>query len=151
MAPGVPASVADDCAQEALLTVYCRADQCRSNETFLAWAGRVAERAALTEARRTRFAVPVDHARPAHLAADPDAALVGRDALRVTARATAALTDRQREALQAVAVEGLPGRLAADRLGCTPNALYKAVHDARQALRRALATRGLETADLLSE
>ena len=151
VAPDVPASVADDCAQEALLTVYRRADQCRSNGAFLAWAGRVAERAALTEARRTRYAVPVEHARPAHAGADPGAALADRDALRLAARAAGALTDRQRAALQAVAVDGLSGRSAAARLGCTPNALYKAVHDARRALRRALAMRGLEAADLLSE
>ena len=151
VAPSLPASVADDCAQEALLTVYRRADQCRSNGAFLAWAGRVAERAALTEARRTRFAVPVEHAPPAQASADPDVVFADRDALRVTVRAAGALTERQREALRAVAVEGLSGRPAADRLGCTPNALYKAVHDARQALRRALAVRGLEAADLLGE
>ena len=53
------------------------------------------------------------------------------------------LTPRQRQVLLALAVNGVPIDVLAERLGSTRGALYKTLHDARQKLRAALIARGL--------
>jgi RNA polymerase sigma-70 factor, ECF subfamily len=57
------------------------------------------------------------------------------------------LTPRQRQVLVALAINGVPIDVLADRLGTTRGALYKALHDARRKLRLALAERGFSTND----
>lgn len=52
------------------------------------------------------------------------------------------LTPYQRRVVLALLVEAVPIDVLADRLGTTRNALYKALHDARQRLRRALVISG---------
>jgi RNA polymerase sigma-70 factor, ECF subfamily len=53
------------------------------------------------------------------------------------------LSPRQREVLLAVALNGVPIDVLAERLDTTRGALYKTIHDARRKLRAALAARGL--------
>ena len=53
------------------------------------------------------------------------------------------LTPHQREVLVAVAVQGVPIDVLAQRLATTRGALYKTIHDARLRLRRRLAAQGL--------
>src|SRR5262245_1670582 len=55
----------------------------------------------------------------------------------------ASLTPRQREVLVALALNEVPIDVLADRMGSTRGALYKTLHDARQKLRAALASREL--------
>jgi RNA polymerase sigma-70 factor (ECF subfamily) len=57
---------------------------------------------------------------------------------------TNALTSHQREVLVAVALQGVPIDVLAERLGTTRGALYKTVHDARRRLREALVQAGQE-------
>lgn len=52
------------------------------------------------------------------------------------------LTPHQRRVVLALLVEGVPIDVLADRLGSSRNALYKALHDARQRLRQALEAGG---------
>src|SRR5215211_957820 len=52
------------------------------------------------------------------------------------------LSPHQREVLVAVAINGVPIDVLAERLGCTRGALYKTIHDARRKLRRRLAADG---------
>jgi RNA polymerase sigma-70 factor (ECF subfamily) len=53
------------------------------------------------------------------------------------------LTAHQRRVLVALALDGVPIDVLADRLGSTRGALYKTLHDARRKLRDHLAQRGL--------
>jgi RNA polymerase sigma-70 factor, ECF subfamily len=53
------------------------------------------------------------------------------------------LTDHQRQVLVAIALNGVPIDVLADRLDTSRNALYKTLHDARRRLRRHLHERGL--------
>jgi RNA polymerase sigma-70 factor (ECF subfamily) len=53
------------------------------------------------------------------------------------------LTPRQRRVLVALALDGVPIDVLADRLGTTRGALYKTLHDARRKLRAHLVERGL--------
>jgi RNA polymerase sigma-70 factor (ECF subfamily) len=54
------------------------------------------------------------------------------------------LTTHQREVLVALALNGVPIDVLAERLGSTRGALYKTLHDARQKLRKHLAAAGLK-------
>jgi RNA polymerase sigma-70 factor (ECF subfamily) len=70
-----------------------------------------------------------------------------RDLVGATLAAIADLTPRQRDVLVALAVDGVPIDVLADRLGSTRGALYKTLHDARRALRSRLAERGYRLDD----
>lgn len=59
------------------------------------------------------------------------------------------LTDRQRRAMQAVVLEGMPLEEVAQRMDSTRNALYKLMYGARRRLQRTLKQRGINPADLL--
>ncbi len=52
------------------------------------------------------------------------------------------LTPHQRTVLVALAIDGVPIDVLAERLGTNRNALYKTLHDARRKLRATLAERG---------
>ncbi len=59
-----------------------------------------------------------------------------------------ALTAHQRRVLVALALNGVPIDVLAERLGTTRGALYKTLHDARRKLRSHLEERGLSLASL---
>ena len=60
------------------------------------------------------------------------------------------LTPHQRQVLVALALNGIPIDVLAERLGTNRNALYKTLHDARRKLRGHLAENGL-TLDMMEE
>ena len=59
------------------------------------------------------------------------------------------LTDRQREAVVAVLLEGMPISEVAKRMGTNQNALYKLLHDARKKLKRRMKAAGLSPQEVL--
>ena len=61
------------------------------------------------------------------------------------------LTAHQRRVLIALAIDGVPIDVLADRLDTTRGALYKTLHDARRKLRRHLEESGLAADSLLEE
>jgi RNA polymerase sigma-70 factor (ECF subfamily) len=60
------------------------------------------------------------------------------------------LTDRQREAVVAVLLEGMPFSEVASRMGTNQNALYKLLHDARKKLKRQMEASGLSAKEVLA-
>ena len=154
-------SQAEDFAQEALLKIIDQLDGFRSESRFTTWAHKIAVRVALTELRRKRWqdvsldamaASPEDMRAaefpdpapgPAH-AADKKAvsALLHR-------YIDNELTDRQRRALVAVGIYGMPLEEVARRMGSTRNAMYKLLHDARRNLQRKLTADGFSREQLL--
>jgi RNA polymerase sigma-70 factor, ECF subfamily len=60
------------------------------------------------------------------------------------------LTDRQREAVVAVILEGMPISEVARRMGTNQNALYKLLHDARKKLKRQMEASGLSAKEVLA-
>jgi len=60
------------------------------------------------------------------------------------------LTDRQRQALLAVMVNGMPLEEVARRMGTNRNALYKLLHDARQRMQQRLHAQGLSVHELMA-
>jgi RNA polymerase sigma-70 factor (ECF subfamily) len=65
----------------------------------------------------------------------------------VTECITGELTPHQRQVLLALAVDGVPIDVLADRLATTRGALYKTLHDARRRLRAQLERRGFTLED----
>ena len=61
------------------------------------------------------------------------------------------LTRHQREVLVALAIDGVPIDVLAERLQTTRGALYKTLHDARRKLRAHLEACGLAPDSLLQE
>jgi RNA polymerase sigma-70 factor (ECF subfamily) len=58
------------------------------------------------------------------------------------------LTDRQRQAIVAAGIHGLPLEEVARRMGTNRNALYKLMHDGRLQIKRRLAREGLSVEEL---
>jgi RNA polymerase sigma-70 factor (ECF subfamily) len=68
---------------------------------------------------------------------------------RVQAILAEELTPRQRSAMLAINVQGVPMEEVARRMGTNRNALYKLMHDARLRLKHRLEREGLPPAELL--
>jgi RNA polymerase sigma-70 factor (ECF subfamily) len=60
------------------------------------------------------------------------------------------LTDKQRQALMAVAMQNMPLEEAAQRMGMSRNTLYKLMHDARLRLKHRLQAVGLTPQQVLA-
>jgi RNA polymerase sigma-70 factor (ECF subfamily) len=60
------------------------------------------------------------------------------------------LTDKQRQALVAVRIHGVPLEEVARRMGTNRNALYKLLHDARQRLKKRMMAEGLSPQEMLA-
>lgn len=153
-------AMAEDVAQEAMVRILDRLDTFRGESRFTTWAQKVAVRMALTKLRRKRWNnvqlsdfsdgenplrdVMQDH----HPSPDEEAGMkMAMDAVLQSIEND--LTDRQRRAMQAVVLEGMPLEEVAQRMDSTRNALYKLMYDARRRLQRTLKQRGINPADLL--
>ena len=135
-------------ADDACVAVLGKLDDFRGESRFTTWAYKFAILHASTAVRRLAWRgreVPQEDETwerlQAHGGPDIDAEqheLLDevRDAIRDR------LTPHQRRVLLALAVDGVPIDVLADRLSTTRNALYKTLHDARRTLRGAVSERG---------
>jgi RNA polymerase sigma-70 factor (ECF subfamily) len=81
---------------------------------------------------------------------EPDAEAEQSELLAIVQRAIAeVLTPHQRTFLVALALNGVPIDVLAERLNINRGALYKTLHDARRKLRKHLTERGLALDDWL--
>lgn len=153
--------VAQDLAQESLLTVLKHLDDFRGESKFTTWAYRFAINTALVEVRRRRWKnVSLDNlAADSDLpefelqdesAEDPDRAVrqheiweIIRDAIEND------LTPRQRQVLTALAFDDVPMDVVTERLHTNRNAIYKMLHDARTKLKKTLEERGFGVDEIL--
>jgi RNA polymerase sigma-70 factor (ECF subfamily) len=158
----VDEALLEDFAQEALLKIVDALDSFRGDSRFTTWAQKIAVREALTELRRHRWRdVSLDKLTgaadsdfiPATLA-DPSGG-PERQAIRMALLETLGrmiserLTDRQRQAMTAVYLHGVPLEEVARVMGTNRNALYKLLHDARQRLRKEMLAEGFSAQDAL--
>jgi RNA polymerase sigma-70 factor (ECF subfamily) len=150
----VPLAHVDDlavqAADDALVAILAKLDTFRGASRFTTWAYKFVLLEAGVKARRRAWhgrevSLEVDAAATLH-AGGPSAQQVLeesetlraiRDAVQVT------LTPHQREVFVALALNGVPIDVLAERLSTTRGALYKTLHDARRKLRTALADAGL--------
>ncbi len=163
--PNSPESEAltEEVAQETLLNVLKYLDTFEGRSQFTTWVHKIAVRAALTELRRRRWSeVPLpeltmdeDADTSYREMPDPDAnpeEQVSRAEMmqRVHRIIKEELTDKQRQALMAVAMQGMPLEEAARRLGTNRNALYKMMHDARLRLKKRMEREGMTPQEVLA-
>jgi len=160
----VDEAILEDFAQDALLKILDGLDSFRGESRFTTWAQKIAVRVALTELRRHRwrdvsldemtgspdmdFIIPDTLADPS---AGPEQQAIQRTLLSTLRRIIATeLTDKQRQALVAVRIHGVPLEEVARRMGTNRNALYKLLHDARQRLKKRMMAEGLSPQDVLA-
>ncbi len=152
--------MAEDLAQDATLRVMENLDSFRGDSRFTTWATKVAVRVAISDLRRARYKdfslddLTADGDLLPDSAAgltstpipNPEDATERTDVMqKVNAALKEALTERQYQALVAVAVQDVPLEILADQMGTNRNALYKLLHDARRKLRSHLENQGLST------
>jgi len=153
--------MASDFAQDSVLIILKKSEQFQGRSKFTTWAAKIAVHQALGELRRARWRdVSLDE-----LTADGsfepdfrdnDQATPEQKALQNDIIATVMdvmqneLSERQRQALYARLIQGVPSDLLAEQMNTNPNALYKLIHDARKRLKTRLIERGLSPEDALS-
>src|SRR5215208_7084758 len=150
-----------DFAQEALIKITGNLDSFRGESRFTTWAQKIAVNVALTELKRRRWRDECLQ----DLFARREAADRGSADTQLTTEQLALqntvlqelrriideeLTDKQREAVVAVLLEGMPISEVARRMGTNQNALYKLLHDARKKLKRRMEAAGLSPQEVLA-
>jgi RNA polymerase sigma factor (sigma-70 family) len=159
-ADGVDANIGDF-AQEALIKIVGNLDSFRGESRFTTWAKKIAMNVALTELKRRRWRdVSLQDLLDRRTAtgrglSDPQLTpeqLAYQNMVVAKLRRTIdeELTDRQREAVVAVILEGMPIAEVARRMGTNQNALYKLLHDARKKLKLRMEAAGLSPQDVLA-
>jgi RNA polymerase sigma-70 factor (ECF subfamily) len=142
--------IATQAADDALMAVLSKLDSFRGASRFTTWAYKFALLEAGVKLRRRAWqgheVVLDSEAWPAfadHGSTAQEQVEHG-ELLEALKRAIAdALTPHQREVFAALALNGVPIDVLAERLNTTRGALYKTLHDARRKLRRELAAAGL--------
>jgi RNA polymerase sigma-70 factor (ECF subfamily) len=146
--------LAHQSADDALLAILGKLDDSRGDSRFTTWAYKFALLEAAVKLRRRAWQgreVPIESERWANLADSSDSPAIGaesRETLGAIAGAMRTeLSPHQRSVLVAVALDGVPIDVLAERMDTTRGALYKVIHDARVKLRSALVSQGLRLAD----
>lgn len=146
---GELSDLATQAADDALVAILAKLDTFRGASRFTTWAYKFALLEAGVRARRRAWhgrevsldhddwLAPCDRGPSAQQVAESHELL---EALRVAIRT--ALTPHQREVFAALALNGVPIDVLAERRGTTRGALYKTLHDARRNLRASLAAGG---------
>ena len=150
--------IAREAADDALLSVLRRLDDFRGDSRFTTWAYKFALLEAAVKLRKRAW-----QEREIPLESEAwnvfESATLGPAASTEQAELIAAvrqgiadvLTPHQRSVLLALAVNGVPIDVLADRLNTNRGALYKTLHDARRKLRKDLRARGLAPDTWLEE
>lgn len=158
------ASLAEEVAQDTLLRVLDRLSTFEGRSQFTTWVHKIAVRIALTELRRKRWenvsldelvegeeTPPMEGLMTDHQASTPEELVEGTDMMQRLQRIIVEeLTDKQRQAMMAIAIKDMPLEEVARRMGTNRNALYKLMHDTRLRLKRRLAQEGLTPEDVLA-
>jgi len=148
--------LAHQAAADAMVAVLAKLDTYRGDSRFTTWAYKFALLEAAVKIRRRAWQgreVPVE---PEHWsviadeAVSPEGQAESRELLgEVTDAIDGELSPHQREVLVAVALNGVPIDVLAERLETTRGALYKTIHDARKKLRARLADQSPRLVDEL--
>jgi RNA polymerase sigma-70 factor (ECF subfamily) len=153
----------EDMIQETLMRVLDRLDSFEGRSQFTTWVYKIAVRISLNELRHRKWKeVSLDGleegSEPDEMPSErfassdthPESALERKDAMELVKRILEdELTPRQRAAMMAVSVKGVPMEEVARRMGTNRNALYKMMHDARLRLKGRLEREGFQLEELL--
>jgi RNA polymerase sigma-70 factor, ECF subfamily len=149
--------IANQAADDALVSVLGRLDSFRGASRFTTWAYKFALLEAAVKLRRRAWQgreVPLEPeswSLFSSTALEPDEQAEQAELLTALQRAIEeSLTPHQRRVLVALALNGVPIDVLAERLNTTRGALYKTLHDARRKLRGHLEELGMSL-DALEE
>jgi RNA polymerase sigma-70 factor (ECF subfamily) len=141
--------LAHQSADDALVAVLAKLETFRGQSRFTTWAYKFALLESAVNLRRRAWQgreVPLPAENWERLIAPgqtPESDRHTAEMLELLSHAIRTeLTPHQRDVLVATTLNGVPIDVLAERLNTTRGALYKALHDARQKLRRRLAARG---------
>ncbi|MEV0030269.1 sigma-70 family RNA polymerase sigma factor [Nocardia sp. NPDC050793] len=140
--------LAQQCANDAVLSVLRRLPTFEGRSRFTTWAYKFGVHHAGVAVRRQAWRhreilLPDALTSLADRSPTPETVVGATELARAVEAAIARdLTPHQRRILLALVVEQVPIDVLADRLGSTRNALYKTLHDARRRLRSALIASG---------
>jgi RNA polymerase sigma-70 factor, ECF subfamily len=150
--------IANEAADDALMSVLRRLDDFRGASRFSTWVYKFALLEASAKLRKRSWQgreVPLEPESWglfSSVALEPDAEAEQNELLTTLRNAIAeVLTPHQRGVLVALALNGVPIDVLAERLNTNRGALYKTLHDARRKLRKHLDERGLALDDWLEE
>lgn len=164
LSPGHPEfeSLIEDAIQDALLRVLAGLDTFEGRSRFTTWAYKIAVRVALNELRRRRWRdvsldefqdTDADDRVPQQFASSglgPESIAERTDILQhIQQIVEEELTNRQRKAMHAINVLGVPMEEVARRMDTNRNALYKLLHDGRVRLKNRLKRENLDPKELL--
>jgi len=142
--------IATQAANDALMGVLRRLDDFRGDSRFTTWAYKFALYEAAVKLRKRAWQgreVPIEPEGWALFSSSglepDDEAEQGELITALQAAIEEVLTPHQRRVLVALALNGVPIDVLAERLNTNRNALYKTLHDARRKLRNHLDERGL--------
>ena len=145
--------IALEAADDALMSVLARLDDFRGDSRFTTWVYKFALYEAAAKLRRRSWQgreVPLEPETWAMFESQsdrPEEQVERRELVGALKHAIdTALTPHQRDVLVALALNGVPIDVLAERLETTRGALYKTLHDARRRLRASLGER-LEVID----
>lgn len=156
-------ALVEDFVQDALLRILDKLDTFRGESRFTTWAQKIAIRVAFTELRRQRWKdISLQDLLPEDsfdftpmVLADPSPDPEERASQTMLAEMVQKmidedLTDRQRTAMMAIMVGGMPLEEVAQRMNTNRNALYKLIHDARKRMKQSLLARGMTPQEVLA-
>ena len=150
--------IALEAADDALMSVLARLDDFRGASRFTTWVYKFALLEAAVKLRRRAWQgreVPLEPetwSLFSSSAPEPDEQAEQSELLATLQRAIAeVLTPHQRRVLVALALNGVPIDVLAERLNTTRGALYKTLHDARRKLRKHLRDSGAPLETWLNE
>jgi RNA polymerase sigma-70 factor (ECF subfamily) len=142
--------IANQAADDALISILGRLDSFRGASRFTTWAYKFALLEAAVKLRRRAWQgreVPLEPETWSLFSSagiEPGESAEQSELLQTLQRAIAdVLTPHQRRVLVALALNGVPIDVLAERLNTNRNALYKTLHDARRKLRAHLEEHGL--------
>jgi RNA polymerase sigma-70 factor (ECF subfamily) len=126
-------------AGDAMVAILAKLDSFRGQSRFTTWAYKFALLEAGVKARRRAWQdreVPLEDTNRPDATPSPQQTVEDAELLRAVRDAMhTVLTPHQREVFTALALNGVPIDVLAERLGSTRGALYKTLHDARRKLR----------------
>jgi RNA polymerase sigma-70 factor, ECF subfamily len=150
--------IATEAADDALMSVLRRLDDFRGASRFTTWAYKFALLEAAVKLRKRAWQgreVPLEPESWglfSSVGLEPDAEAEQSELLEAVQSAIGqVLTPHQRRVLVALALNGVPIDVLAERLNTNRGALYKTLHDARRKLRKHLQERGLALDNWLEE
>lgn len=150
--------MAEDFSQDATLRILDNLDSFRGDSRFTTWAMKIGTRTAISELRRARykdfsldeltadgeFQLKLEGGDNNSQMVSPERATEQVNVLQIIQQALdEVLTERQKTALEAVTLRGIPMDIVAEQMGTNRNALYKLLHDARKKLRTHLENQGI--------